>query len=87
MKMNIESQVLKTVKLERRMHLIKSFFLIETKDKLQRGTEHILVDLYFERDTKYLMLCEIIEQSKRFEYTKLLIKVIRDIKQDIKRSK
>ncbi len=85
--MTIKSQDLSKIKLERRVHLIKGFFLIETKDEIQQDTQYILVDLYFEKETPYLMLCEIIEQNKRFEYTKLLIKVIRDIKQDIKRSK
>ncbi len=81
--MTIERQNLKTIKLERMVHVIKYFYIVETKDILNKYDEYILVNLDFldfidlEEKVPYLTLCEIIERNQKLESTELLIKVNR----------
>ncbi len=87
--MTIEKQNLKTIKLDRMVHIIKYFYIVETKDILNKYDEYILVNLDFldfidlEEKVPYLTLCEIIERNQKLESTELLIKVVCSIKEDI----
>ncbi len=89
--MTIERQNLKTIKLERMVHVIKYFYIVETKDILNKYDEYILVNLDFldfidlEEKVPYLTLCEIIERNQKLESTELLIKVVCSIKEDIEK--
>ncbi len=89
--MTIERQNLKTIKLERMVHIIKYFYIVETKDILNKYDEYILVNLDFldfidlEEKVPYLTLCEIIERNQKLESTELLIKVVCSIKEDIEK--
>ncbi len=87
--MTIERQNLKTIKLDRMVHIIKSFYIVETNMTLNKDDEFILVNLDFlnfidlEEKVPCLMLCEIIDRNKKLEYTELLIKVVCSIKENI----
>ncbi len=89
--MTIKNQILKTINPVRILHIIKSFYIVETKNILNKNDEFILLNLDFlsfiglEEKTPYLMFCEIIERNKKIESTELLIKVINIIKYDIEK--